>query len=392
MLIWTRLVRFVPLLLGMALVACSGSERDPHVELKRAAMDTYADIVFANYQDSYNAALSLQQAVDVFVANPSEATMQAAREAWLAAREPYGQSEAYRFYGGPIDEEGLEGLINAWPLDEVYIDYVEGAPEGGIINNPKLYPIVDRKLLLSLNEVGAEENVSVGFHAIEFLLWGQDHRATGAGDRPYTDYEIGGTHANQERRGQYLRATTALLVEHLDSLVQAWSPNVEGNYRAEFLAQEPNAAIKKMLTGIGVLAKSELAGERIFTAYDNQNQEDEHSCFSDNSHRDIIVNVIGIRNVYLGEYERTDGTIVRGTGLDEVVAVIAPEVNQEMLALLEQSLNAARAIPVPFDQAIVVPEQRPQVLAAVNTLQDAGDKLTKVAAALEITINTAMPE
>lgn len=361
--------------------------------LKTEAVATYADIVFASYEDSYNTALELQTAVNDFVANPTEETHQAAKDAWLAAREPYGQTEAYRFYGGPIDDEdGPEGLLNAWPLDEAYIDYVEGDETAGIINNVEAYPEINAELLESLNEEGAEENISVGYHAIEFLLWGQDLSADGNGDRPYTDYVVDGTAANQERRGQYLTLVTELLIQHLGEMKDAWDPAVADNYRAEFVAQNADDALQAMLTGIGVLSKSELAGERMFTAYDNQDQEDEHSCFSDNTHRDIITNAQGITNVIQGEYVRTDGSVVSGTSLIDVVTAVDAELAAQLTELSEGSMSGVEAIPVPFDQAIVQADDRPLVLEAVYSLQDQGDKLAEVASVLGIVINTGLPE
>ena len=95
-------------------------------------------------------------------------------------------------------------------------------------------------------------------------------------------------------------------------LTNEWSADVEDNYRAAFLALDTDEALTMMLTGIGVLSKAELGGERIFTAYDNQDQEDEHSCFADNTHRDIITNWIGITNVYFGRYQRIDGMLIDG--------------------------------------------------------------------------------
>lgn len=361
--------------------------------LKTDAMHTYADIVYASYADAYNLTVALQAALEAFVAEPSEETLQAAKDAWLAAREPYGQTEAYRFYGGPIDDaDGPEGLINAWPLDEAYIDYVEGDESAGIINDPETYPTIDTELLASLNEMGAEENISTGFHAIEFLLWGQDLSAESAGQRPYTDYVADGTAPNPERRGQYLLAAADLLLANLDEMVTAWEPDVADNYRAEFLALNPDRALENILTGIGVLSKSELAGERIFTAYDNQDQEDEHSCFSDNTHRDIITNAQGIQNVYLGEYTRVDGTEISGTGLTDVVAAVDPELNEQILALLDTSMEQVNAMHVPFDQAIVLADHRPQVLETVYALQDQGDLFAQAAGELGLTIDTALPE
>ena len=358
--------------------------------LKAEVVDNYADMVYASYQDSYETAVALQTALQTFVANPTEDTHQAAKDAWLAAREPYGQTEVYRFYGGPIDDaDGPEGLINAWPLDEAYVDYVDGAPEAGIINNAADYPEINAELLESLNEAGAEENISTGYHAIEFLLWGQDLSADGSGDRRYTDYTDA---ANADRRGQYLLTAADLLVGHLDTLVEAWAPDVSGNYRAELLAQPADDAIQKMLTGMGVLSKSELAGERMFVAYDNQDQEDEHSCFSDNTHRDVINNAQGILNVYTGSYTRVDGTVVSGASLADLVAELDTAVATEMSALAATALASTQAIHVPFDQAIVLADYRPTVLASVNALQDQGDKLAEVASLIGVAINTDLPE
>jgi putative iron-regulated protein len=358
-------------------------------ELSQSAMLTYSDIVLASYEDSLLAAQNMALAIENFLAAPSEETFQAAKTAWLAAREPYGQTEAYRFYGGPIDgENGPEGFINAWPLDEAYIDYVEGLPDSGIVNDLQTYPEINAELLESLNEQGAEENISVGFHAIEFLLWGQDLSAEGPGNRPFTDYT---TAPNAERRGQYLRLVTELLLQHLDEMVQAWQNDVPGNYREQFLALEPEQGLTAMLTGIGVLSKSELSGERMFTAYDNQDQEDEHSCFSDNTHRDIVANAQGIANVYRGTYTRLDGSTVAGVGLAEVVAAIDPALNEAVLAQLDLSLSLVEAIPAPFDQAIIEAEGRDLVIEAVFALQDQGDLFSEVAVALGLTIDTSLP-
>lgn len=387
-------LRFPKLALVIILLCIIGSvsvvsAQDDLEALKREAIANYAAMVLAGYEDSLTLAIELQAAIEAFIAAPSAETQQAAKDAWLAAREPYGQTEAFRFYGGPIDDaQGPEGLINAWPLDEVYVDYVEDAPDSGIINGVENYPTIDSSLLESLNQQGAEENVSVGFHAIEFLLWGQDLSADGAGERAFTDFTIA---PNAERRGQYLLATSQLLVEHLQYLVDAWSPENPDNYLASFLALEAGEAISHMYVGIGVLSKSELAGERMFTAYDNQDQEDEHSCFSDNTHRDLINNLAGIRNVYLGSYERLDGTVVAGTSLADVMEQVDPEANARTIELLDLADEQINNIHVPFDQAIVGTEYRPQVLDTVLTLFDLGDQFAEDAHLLGLVINTALP-
>ncbi|MEL6406915.1 MAG: imelysin family protein [Chloroflexota bacterium] len=385
--------RLMILLLAMVLViagAVSAQEDSDLDTLQQEAMVTYADIVLASYEDSLTLAIELHDAIDAFLADPSEDTLQAARDAWRASNEPYGQTEAYRFYGGPIDgEDGPEGLLNAWPLDEAYIDYVEGDEGAGIINNTEDYPTIDAELLVSLNEVGAEENISTGYHAIEFLLWGQDLSADGSGDRAFTDYT---TAENAERRAAYLEAAADLLVIDLEFLIDAWAVDMDDNYRATFLASDPDEAFTNILTGIGVLATAELAGERMFVAYDNQDQEDEHSCFSDNTHRDVITNFMGLDNIYRGTYTRIDGEIVEGTGIADVIAVVNPELNDDILSTLDELATLTGDIFVPFDQAIVLPEERPTVLDTVFGLQDLGDLFAQAGSELGLTINTALPE
>ncbi len=387
-----RLTVLLILLAGIAL--CAGAvfaSGDSDIdELKHQVVESYTEIVLASYQDSLQLAIELNDALIAFVNDPSTETLAAAREAWLASNEPYGQTEAYRFYGGPIDDEdGPEGLLNAWPLDEAYIDYVDGDMDAGIINNTEDYPEITKDLLISLNEVGAEENISTGFHAIEFLLWGQDLYEDSAGQRSHEDYASA---PNAERRGQYLLITGELLVENLSDMVDQWNHANDDNYVWEFHDGPADVALTNMLTGIGVLAKSELAGERMFTAYDNQDQEDEHSCFSDNTHRDIITNFMGVSNVYLGSYTRVDGTVVEGAGLADLFVAIAPDLNAEMLELLELADQQVNDIFVPFDRAIVNTDSRPGVFDAVFTLQDVGDKLVELAASLDLVIDTALPE
>ena len=201
----------------------------------QAVVDHYAAGVHAAYEASLESATELDAAIDAFLADPTDETLEAAKQAWLTARDDYGLTEAFRFYGGPIDNEtdGPEGLINAWPLDEAYIDYVEGDPAAGVVNDPDTYPTIDAELITSLNEQGGEANISTGWHAIEFLLWGQDLSTDGPGERPVTDYT---TADNADRRGTYLAVTSDLLLEHLTGLVEAWAPDAE-NYRAEFVGR-----------------------------------------------------------------------------------------------------------------------------------------------------------
>ena len=306
----------------------------------KAVVAHYADMVFAVYSDSESTAKTLQTAIDAFLAKPNDDTLKAAKAAWVAARVPYLQSEVFRFGNTIIDD--WEGQVNAWPLDEGLIDYVDKSYEhalgnpgatANIIANTEIQVGEDKvdvkditpEKLASLNELGgAEANVATGYHAIEFLLWGQDLNGTGpgAGARPASDYleGAGATGGHNDRRRAYLKAVTQLLVNDLEEMVGNWKPDVADNYRATLEAEPAETGLRKMLFGMGSLSLGELAGERMKVSLEANSPEDEQDCFSDNTHNSHFYDAKGIRNVYLGEYTRTDGTKMSGASLSSLVA------------------------------------------------------------------------
>lgn len=363
-----------PLLAATLLFAGCGDDGDrDHAVVAEA----YAEHVYASYAETVTQATALKTAVDAFVAAPSATTLEAARQAWKSAREPYLLTEVFRFYDGPID--AIEGEINAWPLDEVFIDYVEGEPTSGIINDPTTFPTITTGVIQTQNEKGGEANISAGWHAIEFLLWGQDQSATGPGARPYTDYVAGGTAANQDRRRTYLTLVTDLLVADLTEVRDAWAPDAE-NYRATFVADKN--AVRNILLGMGSLSGAELSGERMAVALQNHDQEDEHSCFSDNTHRDLIVDAIGIEDVFLGSYASGPGQSIA-----DLVRAKNPALATKLQNEIASSVAAIQAIPVPFDQAIMNAAGQAKVRTAIEALQLQTATTVEAATALGITIN-----
>jgi putative iron-regulated protein len=344
----------------------------------------YAALVRANYEDSLAGAQELQAAVKALAAAPGEQTLAGARGAWTAAREWYGQTEAFRFYGGPIDDDkGPEGRINAWPLDEAYVDAVAGKPGAGIVNNRKA--ALTKAALSRANERGGEENVSCGWHAIEFLLWGQDQSETGPGARPFEDF-VDGKAPNADRRRRYLLLATELLIDDLRFLVNAWAPAAR-NYRARF-ERGGMESLRKIIVGVGSLSRGELAGERMEVSMNTQDQEDEHSCFSDNTHRDIVTNALGIENVWLGRYKRRDGSMLQGASLNDLVAAKDAALAGRVVQQIAASVAAAQAIQAPFDREIIGGNDAPgrqRVRKTIDSLVQQSKDMVDAAAALGIT-------
>jgi putative iron-regulated protein len=347
-------------------------------------LQNYTNLVYASYRDADESVRKLQFAVDALVASPSQDTLESAKKAWLDARVIWGQTEVFRFYEGPIDDAsyGVEGMINAWPLDEAYIDYVVGAEQSGIINDPKTWPVISEELLISLNEKDSETNVATGFHAIEFLLWGQDLSATGPGERPYADY-LPGIGLNAERRGAYLKTATQLLLKQISTVKEAWNPADLNAYGSQFSKQASSEALTKVFKGMYMLLTDELAGERMYTGYESQSQEDEHSCFSDNTHADIVENIRGVLQVWTG-----DSNGMQNPGLDELVT---PAMAQYVTQELTRALEAAEALPRPYDSLLLAPEgsdARKILLETIFTVVDAGTAVKEAAKSLGISLST----
>ena len=366
------------LITACLIIACDKNKDSDIESLKKDALTQYAKIVLASYDDSYNTALSFKQTVDAFLASPTAAGFQACKDAWLAARVPYNQTDAYRFYAGPIDDaDGPEGFLNAWPVDEAFIDYVQGNPNAGIINNPGAQPVISKQLLIGLNELFSEASIFTGYHAIEFLLWGQDLNTGGPGTRPYTDFVTGsgGTAANQGRRGQYLQVATELLLDNLNQIRQEWQPDAA--YPQEFLNSNPiKESMGLVFLGLKEFTKNELAGERMFVAIDTKDQEHEHSCFSDDTTNDLRMNLQGVKNVYFGSYKKVDGTTLSGQSFSDLAERIDRNKADAARAAFADAEAKVNAIPAPFDQTIV--NNSASVTAAIDALRTLSDRLVEV--------------
>lgn len=330
---------------------------------KGEILSTYGDIAHAAYEDSLITAKRLGDAVDALIASPSPAALEAARAAWKQARVPYMQTEVYRF-GNPV-VDAWEGKVNAWPLDEGLIDYVDASYGGATDANPsavlnviaspeitvagravdagEITPALLSDVLQEADEV--EANVATGYHAVEFLLWGQDLNGTGpgAGDRPWTDFAAGDdcTNGNCDRRAAYLKAASDLLISDLAWVVAAWEPGGEARMVIE---SDEDAGVAAIFTGMGSLSYGELAGERMRLGLMLNDPEEEHDCFSDNTHNSHYYDGLGVRNVYEGRYARIDGTIVSGPSVSALVAENDAAADEALRERLDRSVAALGAV------------------------------------------------
>ncbi len=294
----------------------------------RTVLDGYRQIAHAVYADSLTAVVHLQKAVEQLRQQPSAAALAAAQSSWRAARVPYSHSEALRFGNWFIDE--ADGQINPWPVDEGFLDYVAddyaasptnpqarlnliAAPDRLLLaGQPFATTPMQRIVLKGAQQASdVESNIATGYHAIEFLLWGQDRSATGPGARPWTDYALSAADCTDglkaaplrhcQRRGLALAAAAAILHQDLERLAAQWSA-MPGSYGDRLVRGDINTGLRRMIFGLATMSGEELAGERIQVALLSGAQEDEQDCFSDDSHHSLHHNGQGIRAFYQGRY------------------------------------------------------------------------------------------
>ena len=388
----------------------------------------YAKIAQVNYSDALNDAKALQMAIEEFASTPNAKTFANAKIAWLNSRESYGQTEIFRLANGPIDaEEGwvadtygsLEGQLNAWPLDENMIDYTIDAngkrTSGNIIDTVGSFnpggedasavnvSNITVDAITALNENGGDANVATGYHAIEFLLWGQDqdysnfvkdaitNGAKTAGQRPLSDYI---SDKNAPRRIAFLKAASAKIVSDLQTVTSAWTEN--GLYKDAFLGKlsgvdasknlSRKEALKQVIAGMGVFIKSELANERIAVAVLTPSEEDEHSCFSDNTHRDITTNYLGFRNILTSTYknESYGKSMLNALPMEDKKRIISL---MKSIETKIASVNKVAMTSAHFDYQIQADNPQSKVIVKLkNEMRKLGDEMVNVANANGISL------
>jgi putative iron-regulated protein len=370
------------------LAACHGSDSSSS-DPTSAVLRQYAVTLDANYKDDVTLAQALKSAVDAFVAAPSADGLAACQKAWLAAHQVYGQGEYSRFFGGPIDQ--AQGAINEWPIDETFIDYTSQTPSGGIINDAAQYPNISPVVLATADEKGGIENLSTGFHAIEFLLWGERPQPDqGPGTRPYTDYADGGTAANQARRRLYLQTVTGMLVDDLVGLEAQWDLSDPKSYASQLLAGDAHVALTDFFRGLSQMAISELLYERLDNPYVSRDKKDEASCFSETTLADLEANALGVEDAYTGHYQPVAGASIDGPSISDLVKAKDPALDANIRAQLSTIKTAIGAIPGAFDHDVLAPDgsaQRQAVKAAVDALQPLQNLLDQAAKDLSIINN-----
>jgi putative iron-regulated protein len=168
--------------------------------------------------------------------------------------------------------------------------------------------------------------------------------------------------------------------------VAAWDEN--GAARQD--ANENGLAA--ILTGMGSLSYGELAGERMKLGLLLHDPEEEHDCFSDNTHNSHYYDAMGIANVYLGRYRRMDGSMVEGPSLSDLLRAADAALDDEMRGKLAATTQAMARLKAraeseqAYDQMIGEgnTDGNAVVQAAIDALIDQTRTIERIAAELAL--------
>ncbi|MFT5032905.1 MAG: putative iron-regulated protein [Bermanella sp.] len=349
------------------ILACSAK---PSEAEKRAVLAAYREQAYRVYDDAYQAARLLYRDIDVLVQQPSNESLLAARKSWRAARVPYSQTEALRFGHWFVDE--WEAKVNSWPIDEGFIDYVDDAYQASATNvwaranivgsdsivvagrDVPLNYIVFKQLQMLESVADVEAVVVTGYHALEFLLWGQDRHGTerGAGERPWADFSIehctnGPLPAESDKpcrkRGEFLKTVAILLMRQLQEMREHWGPGA-GTPGDRLVRGDADAGLNRVLFGLAAMSTEELAGERMQVALLTHAPEEEQDCFSDDTHNSLWYNAKSIENFYYARYEGRSSLSIPAHSLAALAARYYPELAAQLDEAFKNTREAMQAI------------------------------------------------
>jgi len=319
------------------------SQQFDDVEVIQGYVD---NVMVPKYDLHAQNASALSVAVDAFIAEPTQVRLEAAQEAWRAARAPWELSETSLF--GPVDVHGYDPALDSWPLNLVDLNTVLG--ESGELSQADF-----EALDMSLK----------GFHAVELLLFGPD------GTRDVTSLSA--------RELSYLSLAAKDIAKVAGLLSTSWTGG-DAPYATVFrtAGEQGNttypsrfSAAQEITTGMaGIL--DEVANGKIADPYNERDQTLVESPFSFNSKLDFANNVRGAKTAYLGDFELAQKD---GRGLSDWVAERDSALDTRIQAEFDTAIAAIEAIPAPFRDSILDDASRPKIKAAIDAINVVKDSV-----------------
>ncbi|MCG8414936.1 MAG: hypothetical protein MI746_12020 [Pseudomonadales bacterium] len=285
-------------------------------------LENYFFQIDSDYSAVAESLATLQSDIESFLSSPSESTLVSARTSWIAANSQYELTSAHRYFADAVLPEDLsleffqvQYQINHWPILPGYLDYVDGYPNSGIVNDMTVS--LDSANLRQQHGAFDINETSIGFHVIEFLLWGEN--LGGDDPRPYTDFlpqtelsaqqRSDGMEVSQlsnNRRRLYLQTSAQVLRDDFQTFMSLWAEGSSA-LRTELAAESGTGLLLNVLDGLTGLLTEELLVRSLYPMLNGDFNESLPSAFSKSSQNAVSSHLTSLETLLL-DIKGDDGT------------------------------------------------------------------------------------
>jgi putative iron-regulated protein len=331
-----RLLTLIPALTSIAIlfVSCTQTTTTSQSEENKVLTNISKNVILAIYSDVNTQAQDLLAKVQMLCSSRSQANFDAAKTSWITARKPFEMAEAFEY--GPLEFNDLQKKLDFHPFSESEFD-----------------SLMASSVPLTADYIATLPYDVRGFHAIEYVLWGETAWNGGA-VKTFADIT--------PRECEYLVAVATDFALQAKNLYEAWAPE-HGNYVVHFtnpnssdsVYKNEKAALQEIMDGL-VTRSQELGDELLSGPYHSHDPRQQESLYSNNSNNDFSDITKGMQSVYTGSYGTSSGE-----GLSHLVSAKDPVLDASVRQQLTDCITKINAMTPDFTTIVKNSDPRGQV-------------------------------
>lgn len=332
-----------PLVFALLFTACKKDDIVPTTDYQEVLSDVSYNVILNTYQQLELKTASLAGSLSVLKNTPTASNLEAARQAWRDARDPWEQSEGFLF--GPVDQKGIDPSIDSWPVNQTDLD--------AVLNSSNA---------LTKAYIDGLDGTLKGFHTIEYLLFGEN------GNKLVGDFTV--------RQFEYLDGCSQSLLGATQALNDSWREDkdnyisnvINAGKAGNTIYPSQKSALEELMYGMITIA-DEVGNGKINDPFSQQNVDLEESRFSKNSKKDFADNIRSIKNIYLGSYNNKSGK-----GMSTIIVGKNAQLDAKLISEIDAAIVAIENIQGSFTEAIFnakqsVTDAQQKVRALQQTLE-----------------------
>jgi putative iron-regulated protein len=323
---------------------------------------------YTGLNEAVNQAQNLESCITGFLHLPNPLSLEECQQAWVKAHQAYVRSSFYRLI--PKEEKpeyeetqttvkNLHWGLEVWPIEGGYIDYLPGYPLSGIVNDLTLK--INQDTLIGQHGFSNESFASLGFHPMEFLLFGpngkrsakdfipQDNKVELINSDAHDESEHNAesdTHntindntaspaepQNHNRRREYLKILAGHMLKTLQTMQTRWEPS-KGYYAKQLQENRQNSSINRLYQAIMFVVQKQLLDRQLRAIVTEDPLETQHSSFSGTSVADMRSQLEGLHQLWLGN--EAEGQVSFNHALSQLDETLAQQINGQFGELINE--------------------------------------------------------